>query len=196
VWTSCGKTRICRFALNDGASKAAVERESVGFSLTPKTAYVLRPDALEARIVGSPTEFRWVAFVQAPFKAQKLVASETFVAVLATSGPPPTPKYRLLAYRAADGTVAFSADSEPKQYFGYLGIGAAQLAYYSSKDKAVILRDLDFGTEHVALQLTGHFVISPDATGTSPPVPGGNPIVRPPWLFVPDFGKLVALRFD
>jgi hypothetical protein len=39
-------------------------------------------------------------------------------------------------------------------------------------------------------------VISPDATGTSLPIPGGNPIVRPPWLFVPDFGKLVALRLD
>ncbi len=157
---------------------------------------MLRKSSLEARVVTSPKQSRWVANIPPPFQAERMVASDAFVVVLATSGPPPNPKYRLLAYRAADGNLAFSADSEPKQYFGYLGLGAGQLAYYSSKDQSVILHDLDRGSERAALRLSGHFVISPDATGTSPPVPSGNPIVRPPWLFVPDFGKLVALRID
>jgi PQQ-like domain len=195
IWAPCGRERLCRFGAEDGALVRWVEGPVVDFAAGPDALYVLGSDRVEAYGLESMTP-RWSEALQPGFRGQRLVASPKWVVVLSQTSVRPKPDYILSAHQADNGKIAWSHQNVPEQYMGYLGLGGDVLAYYSSADAGIFVRDLARGAEQKAVEFSSRLVISPDATGISPPVPDGDPIVLGSWLFVPDFGQLTALRFD
>ncbi|HEU4409365.1 MAG TPA: PQQ-binding-like beta-propeller repeat protein [Polyangiaceae bacterium] len=195
VWAPCGRERLCRFGAEDGTLGRWIDAPVVDFAALPDALYVLGPDRVEAYGPEGATP-RWAETLRPGFRGQRLLASAGWVVVLAQTNVRPKPDYVLSAHRAGDGTVAWSRGNVPEHYLGYLGLGGDLLAYYSSAEAGVFVRDLARGGERKAMELSPKLVLSPDATGVSPPVPAGDPVVSGPWVFVPDSGQLVALRFD
>ena len=184
---------LCSLSLDDGKLLGRVD--GVVQAATPRNdgpLYTLAATAVSAWSRDDVPD--WSSALPAGHVGKGVVASQRWVLVLSESGAPPHPDYLLRALRAADGQVAWERHSAPEGYLGYLAADGELAAYYTSHDATLWVRDLSTGEEVPAHRFTGHFVISPDATGNSPPIPSGDPFLFGSYLLVPDFDLWCAMR--
>ncbi len=75
-----------------------------------------------------------------------------------------------------------------KDYYSALALDDTTLFYFHAADSTLCERDLTTGKVDIIDHISGHFVISPDATGMSPPTLSTTPIVARPYLFTDSWG--------
>ncbi|MEJ7730095.1 MAG: PQQ-binding-like beta-propeller repeat protein [Polyangiaceae bacterium] len=197
VEVPCGSEHraLCSFALADG--RLITRRPEVVSASAPRPAgplYVLGPSSVSAW-TGDDHPV-WSSALPAGYQGTRLVASERWVVVLAATDARPNPEYLLRALAAADGRVAWERHNEPGGYLAFIAADGDLAAYFTSVGATLRVRDLGRGREVPVRQFSGRLVISPDATGTSPAVPGGDPFVFGRYVVVPDFDQWCAARVE
>jgi hypothetical protein len=86
--------------------------------------------------------------------------------------------------------------TEAEGYFGAVALFGDRLFFFASRSDELVEVDLARGTRRTVVQVGGHLVISPDATGFSGPHLSAAPIYSAPWLYVEDFNNVAAYRID
>lgn len=118
-------------------------------------------------------------------------ASNRFYVVEATSYQPTS----AAVFMYGQAAPLLPLDEKPGGHYSALAVTDRHAYYFHPSDARLVQRDLGTGQAALVAKIGSHFIVSPDATGTSGPYISTPPIIAGPYLFYEEHG-VHAYRID